>query len=244
MPLLECVGLVKDYPEKRAIDHVDFHVEQGEIVGIVGREGAGKTTAYRLVCGLVSPTDGRVLFNGVDVADWMPDRRQLLGVRFIARDVSVYRTMTVEQALLANSQPLEMNPKRRSSQANELLTQFGLDSRRNAMVGSLSIGEQRRLEIARCLVGKPSLVVLDEPFEPLDLVTTHSIRGILSDASQRGLSVLLTDHRGRDILRLTHRTYVLCDGRVIASGNAVAVLGNPIARRSYFGEKNLKGRFR
>ncbi len=239
MPLLECVGLVKDFPDKRAIDKVDFHVEEGEVVALVGREGAGKRTAYRLVCGLVSPTNGRVWFAGVDVTDWMPDRRQRLGIRFIARDVSVYRTMTVEHALLADSQPLEMNPKQQRSQADELLTQFGLDSKRNETVGSLSIGDQRRLDIARCLVGKPSLVVLDEPFDVLDLFTTHSIAYILKDASQSGLSVVLTDNRGRDILTLAHRIYVLCGGRVIASGNAVAVLGNPNARRAYFGNEDL-----
>jgi lipopolysaccharide export system ATP-binding protein len=239
MPLLECVGLVKDFPYKRAIDNVDFHVEPGEIVGLVGRKGAGKTTAYRIACGLLSPTSGRVLFNGVDSTDWMPDRRVRLGVRCIARELSVYRTMTVEQALMADSQSLEMNPKQQRSQADELLRQFGLDSRRNAIVGSLSIGEQRRLEIAKCLVGKPSLVVLDEPFDVLDLVTTHSIEVILSDASQSGLSVLLTDNRGRDILTLAHRIYVLCGGKVVVSGDAKTVLGNLDARRAYFGEEGF-----
>lgn len=240
MPLLECIGLVKDFPDfpnKRAIDNVDFLVEQGELVGLVGREGAGKT-AYRLVCGLLSPTSGRVLFNGVDVTDWMPDRRAGLGVRFIARDVSTYRTMTVEQALLADFQSLEMNPKQQRSQADELLTQFSLHSRRNEGVGSLSIGEQRRLEIAKCLVGKPLLVVLHEPFDVLDLVTRHSIEDILNDASKSGLSVLVTDSRGRDIVTLAHRTYVLGGGRVIVSGNAETVFGNPDARREYFGERS------
>jgi len=239
MPLLECVGLVKDFPDKRAIDNVAFQVQQGETVALVGPEGAGKTTAYRLVCGLLSPTSGRVRFAGVDVTDWMPDRRQRLGVRFIARDASVYRTMTVEQALLADSQPLEMNPKQRCAQANELLRQFGLDSKRSETVGSLSSGEWTRLAIAKCMVGKPSLVVLEEPFEATDTVTTHSIECILKDASQSGVSVLLTDKRGRKILTLAHRTYVLGGGKVIASGNAVAVLGNPHARRAYFGNDDL-----
>jgi len=236
MPLLDCVGLVKDFRDKRAIDDVDFHVEQGEIVALVGREGAGKTTAYGLVCGLLSPTNGRVRFAGVDVTDWMPDRRQRLGVRFIARDVSVYRTMTVEQALLADSQSLEMNAKQQRSQIDELIFQFGLNSKRNALVGSLSFGEQTRLAIAKCLVGKPALLVLDEPFEATDLVTTRGIEDILDDASRKGLSVLLTDKRGHNILPLARRTYVLSGGRVIASGDAKTVLGNLDARREYFGD--------
>jgi lipopolysaccharide export system ATP-binding protein len=236
MPLLECVGLVKDFPDKRAIDNVDFHVEQGEIVALVGREGAGKATAYGLVCGLLSPTSGRVRFVGVDVTEWMPDRRQRLGVRFMARDLSVYRTMTVQQALLADSQSLEMNAKQHRSQSDELVTQFGLNSKRNDLVGSLSFGEQMRLAIAKCLVGKPSLVVLDEPFEATDLVTTRGIEDILNDASQKGLSVLLTDNRGHHILPLARRTYVLSGGRVIVGGDAKTVLGNLVARREYFGD--------
>jgi lipopolysaccharide export system ATP-binding protein len=116
MSLLECVGLVKDFPDKLALDNVDFHVEQGEIVALVGPEGAGKTTAYRLVCGLLSPTSGRVRFAGVDVTDWMPGQRERLGIRFVPQDASVYRKMTVEDALLAAPQSLEMNVKRRRSQ--------------------------------------------------------------------------------------------------------------------------------
>lgn len=236
MPLLECVGLVKDFGDKLALDGVDFHVEQGEIVALVGREGAGKTTAYRLVCGLLSPTSGRVLFDGIDITDWMPDRRQRLGVRFIPQDVSVYRTMTVEQALVADLQPLELNARQKRSQADELLSQFGLEWRRGKTVGSLSIGEQRRLEIAKCLVGKPSLVVLDEPFDVVDLLVMHSIEEILKNASQSGLSVLLTDNRGHNILPFVHRSYVLSGGRVIVGGDAKTVLGNLDARREYFGD--------
>jgi len=133
-----------------------------------------------------------------------------------------------------------MNPKQQRTQADELLRQFGLERRRSETVGNLSISEQRRLEIAKCLVGKPSLVVLDEPFDVLDLATTQSIEIILSDASCSGVSVLLTDNRGREILTLAARSYVLCGGRVIASGNTVAVLSNPNARREYFGNDDSR----
>jgi lipopolysaccharide export system ATP-binding protein len=242
MSLLECVGLVKDFPDKRAIDNVDFRVEQGEIVALVGREGAGKTTAYQLVCGLLSPTSGRVRFNGVDVTNWMPGQRERVGIRFISQDASVYGKMTVEDTLLADSQSLEMNSKRRRSQLDELLFQFGLNSKMNELVGSLSFGEQTRLAIAKCLVGKPSLLVLDEPFEATDVVTTHGIEDILGDASQKGLSVLLTDKRGLQVLPLAHRTYVLHDGKVIVNGNAKTVLSNLDARREYFGDDGFPRR--
>jgi lipopolysaccharide export system ATP-binding protein len=239
MALLECVRLVKEYGEKLALDNVDFHVEQGELVALVGREGAGKTTAYGLVCGLLSPTSGRVRLNGIDVTDWMPGQRERLGIRFVPQDASVYQKITAEDALLAAPQSLEMNVKQRRSQVDELLFQFGLDWRRNEIVGSLSFGEQMRLAIAKCLVGNPSLLLLDEPFEATDVVTTHGIESILSELPTKGISVLLTDNRGLQVLPLAHRTYVLRDGKVIASGNAVAVLGILNARRAYFGDKGF-----
>ena len=186
---------------------------------------------------------GRVRFNGVDVTAWMPHQREQVGIRFFSQDASVYGKMTVEDALLAESLSLELNVKRRRSQLDELLFQFGLNSKSKELVGSLSSGERTRLEIARCLVGKPSLLVLDEPFEATDVVTTHGIEDILSDASQKGLSILLTDCRGREILPIVHRTFVLRDGVVVVSGDAETILSNLDARRDYFGDDGLPRRY-
>jgi lipopolysaccharide export system ATP-binding protein len=240
MPLLKCIGLAKEYKDHGdtlAVDNVNLQVDKGEIVALVGPEGAGKTTAYRLVCGLLSPTNGRILFNGVDVTDWMPDRRERLGIRFVTRNSGLHLRTTVHQSLLEEAQSLEINLKPRRSQVDDLLVQFGLNWRKDEIVDQLSFGERTRLEIAKCLIGEPSLILLDEPFEGLDIVTMHSIESTLSEVVERGISVLLTDRRGREILRLAHRTYVLCHGKVLISGDARTVLCSPDARREYFGDE-------
>ena len=242
MPLLECVGLVKKHGEKLALDNVHFEVEEGEIVALVGLEGSGKTTAYRLVCGLLSPTSGRVLFHGVDVTDLMPDQQERVGMRFVPKDVTALGKMTVEDSLLAAPQSLEMKAERRRSQVDGLLRRLGLDSRAGELVENLSFGEQTRLQIATCLIARPSLVVLDEPFAALDLLTMHSIEAILSDEAKLGLSVLLTDNRGCDSVRFAERTYVLHKGRVVISGDAKTVLDDPIARREYLGDDAFRKR--
>jgi ABC-type lipopolysaccharide export system ATPase subunit len=235
MPLVECIGLVKECGDKLALDNVHLRVEEGEIVVLVGPEGSGKTTAYRLACGLL----WRVSFKGVDVTDSTPEQRKGLGIRFFFEDASIDRTITIKDALLATARSLQADAHRGHSQVDELLMRFGFASRRLELIRNLSYGERMRFEIARCLIGRLSLFVLDEPFEALDLVTMHGIADILRDESKRGLSVLLTDNRGRESVRFADRSYVLHEGKVVVSDDAKTVLDDPIARRECFGDNHV-----
>jgi len=120
---------------------------------------------------------------------------------------------------------------------DRLLTQFGLQNKRKQIASTLSGGERRRLEIARCLASKPSLILLDEPFTGIDPVTISSIQDIIAELCDSGISILLTDHRERETLAITHRNYIICAGKVIVSGDAETVLHDPTATRDYFGAR-------
>jgi lipopolysaccharide export system ATP-binding protein len=237
MSLLECTGLVKDYPGKRAVDDVDFFVERGEIVGLLGPNGAGKTTSFRMACGLIAPTKGAVRLGGVDVTHWPMYKRARFGMGYLPQDNSIFRKLTVEQNLSAILEYLNFNRKQRKRQIDQLLGQFGLENKRRQVASTLSGGERRRLEIARCLASKPDLILLDEPFTGIDPVTIHSIQDIIAELCDSGISILLTDHRERETLTITHRNYIICRGKVIVSGDAETVLRDPTALREYFGDR-------
>jgi lipopolysaccharide export system ATP-binding protein len=239
MSLVECIGLVKQYPRraKRAVDGVSFHVDAGEIVGLLGPNGAGKTTSFRMTCGLVAPTQGRVMFNGVDVTRWPLYRRAQHGMGYLPQDESIFVKLSVEQNIIAVLEFLPLSYKDRMFRLNDLLDQFGLSDKRTQTASTLSGGERRRLEIARCLATKPKLILLDEPFTGIDPVTIHSIQDIIADLRNQGIAILLTDHRERETLTITDRSYIVFAGQILCSGDAETVLSDERAQQYYFGKR-------
>jgi lipopolysaccharide export system ATP-binding protein len=237
MALLECRGLVKDYPGKRAVDGVSFHVEEGEIVGLLGPNGAGKSTSFRMACGLIAPTEGNVILRGTDVTQWAMYRRAQNGLGYLPQDSSIFSKLSVEQNILAILEFRGLSFRQSMARIEQLLTEFGLWEKRKQRSGSLSGGERRRLEIARALASDPQIILLDEPFTGIDPVTIHSIQDIIRGLKNRGISILLTDHRERETLILTDRSYIICGGRVLVSGDAETVLNDPGAIANYFGKR-------
>ena len=237
MPLLECTGLVKDYPGKRAVDGVDFCVERGEIVGLLGPNGAGKTTTFRMTCGMIAPNEGRVVFDGVDVTNWPMYKRAQHGMGYLSQDDSIFVKLNVEQNILAVLEYLRMGRRERRETVDRLLAHFGLDDKRKQIASTLSGGERRRLEIARCLATEPNLILLDEPFTGIDPVTIHSIQDTIAELRSQGIAILLTDHRERETLTVTDRSYIVCSGKVLVSGDAETVLSNVEAQKQYFGRR-------
>jgi lipopolysaccharide export system ATP-binding protein len=238
MSLLEARDLVKVYPGgKRAVDGVDIHVEPGEIVGLLGPNGAGKTTTFRMCCGLVAPTEGRVQLRGKEVTRWPMYKRARLGMGFLPQETSIFVQLSVEQNILAVLEFLKVKRTERLRRTDELLHKFGLADKRRQISRSLSGGEKRRLEIARCLASDPALILLDEPFTGIDPVTIHGIQDIIAGLRDEGISILLTDHRERETLTITDRSYIICAGRVLVAGDAQTVLEDPTAQEMYFGKR-------
>lgn len=235
--LLECIDLVKDYPSKRAVDGVDFHVMPGEIVGLLGPNGAGKTTTFRMACGMISPTEGNVILNGTDVTAWPMYKRAQQGMGYLPQDHSIFTKLSVEQNIHAVLEYLPLKRGERNDKVDFLLKQFGLTEKRKQISSTMSGGEKRRLEIARCLATDPVLILLDEPFTGIDPVTIHSIQDIIGELRDRGISILLTDHRERETLTITDRNYIIFKGKVLVNGDAATVLNDPEAQRCYFGDR-------
>lgn len=237
MPLLKVTGLVKTYGRRRVVDGVDFEVEQGEIVGLLGPNGAGKTTSFRMTCGLIEPDAGKVVLAGKDVTQWpMFIRARDGGMGYLAQEQSVFRKLTVEANLLAVMEMLGMDRSARRKRCEALLEQFDIKHIRKSKAMQCSGGEKRRLEIARCLISNPQIILLDEPFTGIDPVTINSIQKIIRRLREDGISILITDHRERETLAITDRSYVIRSGKVLCQGTADEVLNHPDARKYYFGE--------
>ena len=246
MTLLKVRGLVKNYGRRRVVDGVDYEVAPGEIVGLLGPNGAGKTTTFRMSCGMIDPDAGKVTLQDKDVTNWpMYKRSREGGMGYLAQESSVFRKLSVQNNLLGVMEMLGMNRKERRRRCDELLEQFGVTKLRKAKAQSLSGGERRRVEIARCLVSNPQIILLDEPFTGIDPVTIASIQEIVRDLRSRGISILITDHQVRETLEITDRSYVIRAGQVLCHGRPEEVLRNPEARKYYFGEGmdlSVKGR--
>ena len=237
MSLLSVEGLVKTYGRRRVVDGVDFHVEEGEIVGLLGPNGAGKTTSFRMTCGIVIPDSGRVLLDDEEITGWpMYRRARDGGMGYLAQEQSVFRKLTVEQNLLAIMELIGMPPKERRRRCDQLIEQFDIVKIRRSKAHYISGGEKRRLEIARCLITQPRIILLDEPFTGIDPVTIQSIQKIIRGLRDDGISILITDHRERETLAITDRSYVIRAGKVLCHGTAQEVLSNPEAKKYYFGE--------
>jgi len=235
--LLQVSGLVKSYGRRRVVDGVDFEVLPGEIVGLLGPNGAGKTTTFRMACGMTEPDAGQVTLADQDVTAWpMYRRAREGGMGYLAQESSVFRKLSVQKNLLGVMEMLGINRKTRRRRCDELMEQFGITKLKRNKAMSLSGGERRRLEIARCLVSDPQIILLDEPFTGIDPVTIASIQQIIRDLRARGISILITDHQVRETLQITDRSYVIRAGQVLCHGTREVVLENPEARKYYFGE--------
>jgi lipopolysaccharide export system ATP-binding protein len=243
MALLEVRGLVKYYGRRCVVNGVSFDVNAGEVVGLLGPNGAGKTTSFRMTTGQLAPKAGTVHFNGQDVTDLQMYQRARRGMGYLTQEKSVFRRLTAEQNILAI---LEMLPKDRElgrpltrkeryERTEQALQTFGLMHVRKNLAARLSGGETRRLEIARCLVCKPLMILMDEPFAAVDPLTKADIRQIVQEMANTGIGVLVTDHDVREVLKITTRSYLIKDGKVRTHGTPAQIIRDPIAINEYLG---------
>ena len=236
-PLLEAKDLVKRYSGRAVVSHLSFHVQPGEIVGLLGRNGAGKTTTFRMVVGMIDPQEGTVFFDGQNVTSLAMYKRAQRGMGYLSQEPSVFQRLSVRDNLLAILETLrDLSRKERNRQADQLVEQFGLTEQRDQLARTLSGGERRKLEIARALVSNPKLIMLDEPFSGVDPVAVEDLQAeILRLKRERGIAILLTDHNVRETLRVTDRSYIIHDGKKLAEGAPPDLVRNELVRKTYLG---------
>ncbi|MEM6749040.1 MAG: LPS export ABC transporter ATP-binding protein [Planctomycetota bacterium] len=236
MYILKAQNLVKTYAKRTVVDHVSFDVREGEIVGLLGRNGAGKTTSFRMTMGMVTPDEGQVLFNGHDVSKLPMYQRARRGMGYLAQEPSVFQRLTAEQNLMAILETTPLNRAERKARCSELLSQFDLAKNRKQLARTLSGGERRKLEIARALITDPTLILLDEPFAGVDPVAVEELQDeIRRLRDELEIAMLVTDHNVHHILAVCDRVYVISEGKVFAEGTPKEIVEDEKVRQTYLG---------
>jgi lipopolysaccharide export system ATP-binding protein len=236
MNLLEVTRLVKQYGPRRVVDEVSFVLSQQEIVGLLGRNGAGKTTIFRMILGMVVPDSGAVAFNGEDVTHLPMFKRARLKLGYLPQERSDFRRLSVYDNLMAVLETLSLTRAERRQRADELLAHYGLTKTRAQPADSLSGGERRKLEIARALITDPKLILLDEPFSAVDPIAVEDLqREVLRLREEFGKSVLITDHNVAQTLKVCDRALIIDEGKVKYQGTPKQIINDPGVRMTYLG---------
>ena len=233
---LKIQGLRKSYRKRVVIRDVSMSLQRGEVVGLLGPNGSGKTTTFYAVAGLVSADGGKVSIDGDDITALPMYRRARMGIGYLPQEMSIFRGLNVEQNIGAILDIAIGDRHKRRERLEELLAEFSIEHLRRTPAIALSGGERRRVEIARCLAANPKYLLLDEPFAGVDPIAVGEIRQLVTDLKSRGIGVLITDHNVRETLELVDRVYILHDGKVLTSGNPEDVVQNDNVRQVYLGD--------
>jgi lipopolysaccharide export system ATP-binding protein len=233
---LEVRGLGKSFRRRPVLRDVSLDLRRGEVVGLLGPNGAGKTTCFYCITGLTSADTGTIVIDGADVTFLPMYRRARKGLGYLPQEASIFRGMTVEENIRAVLELHEPDRTRRENRLEELMAEFSITHLHRTPAVALSGGERRRVEIARCLAGRPKYILLDEPFAGVDPIAVGDIRGLVSHLKDRGIGVLITDHNVRETLGIIDRAYILHGGTVLMSGSPREVVEDSNVRRVYLGE--------
>ena len=242
--ILRADNLVKQYGARTVVNNVSVEVNQGEIIGLLGPNGAGKTTSFYMVVGLVRPNSGRVFLDDEDITSLPVYKRAQKGVGYLAQEASVFRTLTVEENILAVLDMTKLSKKEQKEKMESLLEEFSLTHVRKNKGMVLSGGERRRTEIARALAVDPKFVLLDEPFAGVDPIAVEEIQTIVAKLKDKNIGILITDHNVNETLSITDRAYLLFEGSILKAGTAEELAADEQVRKVYLGENfELKRKF-
>jgi lipopolysaccharide export system ATP-binding protein len=236
MFILKTNKLVKRYGGRTVVNEVSFDVQEGEIVGLLGRNGAGKTTSFRMTVGMIQPDGGQVVFNGQEITRLPMYQRARRGMGYLSQEPSIFQRLTVHENLMAILETRPMSRAQQRQRAEELMAQFDLAKLRDQQARTLSGGERRKLEIARALITEPSLILLDEPFSGVDPVAVEELQAEIRRLRQvHHIAMLVTDHNVQRTLEIVDRAYVIFEGKVFAEGTPRQIINNDQVRKLYLG---------
>jgi len=235
-PILAAKSISKSFGQRIILRKIDMHLNQGEMLGLLGSNGAGKSTFMNIVLGLLSPDFGDVFLSNTRLTKLAIHERSKLGIAYLPQQTSIFRGLTVYENLLAIAQITKKGSVAQKDIVEKLMAEFSITHLRDVKAVALSGGERRRTEIARCLINSPKVLLLDEPFAGVDLLSIQDIKGLLLKLQSRGCAVLISDHNASQLLSVVDRAYVIANGTIVTSGPPRKIATSAEAKRLYFGE--------
>ena len=235
-PILAAKSISKSFDDRIVLRKIDIHLNQGEMLGLLGSNGAGKSTFMNIVLGLLTPDFGDIFLDNSKLTNLAIHERSKLGIAYLPQQTSIFRGLTVYENLLAIAQIVKKRETEQKEIVEKLMSEFSITHLRDVKALALSGGERRRTEIARCLINNPKVLLLDEPFSGVDLLSIQDIKGLLLKLQSRGCAVLVTDHNASQLLSVVDRAYVIANGNIVADGSPRKISNSAEAKRLYFGE--------
>ena len=232
---LEANNVTKFYNKKRVLNDVSLKLARGETVAILGPNGAGKTTLFYIIMGLIKSDIGRIELDQHDITNLPMYRRSKKGLGYLPQESSIFRGMNVEENIKSIIELSQKNEQQKKQLLESLLSEFGIEHLRMTSSLSLSGGERRRLEIARCLASEPKYILLDEPLAGIDPIAVDDIKKLIKNLRQKNIGLLITDHNVRSALEIVDRAYIIYDGRIIFEGTPEELVNNSEVKRTYLG---------
>ena len=235
-PVFTAKNISKSFGERVVLRKIDIHLNKGEMLGLLGSNGAGKSTFMNIVLGLLKSDFGDMFLGNTKLTPLPIHQRSKLGIAYLPQQTSIFRGLTVYENLLGIAQIVKKSTIDQKDIVEKLMAEFSITHLRDIKATALSGGERRRTEIARCLINNPKVLLLDEPFAGVDLLSIQDIKGLLLKLQARGCAVLVTDHNASQLLSVVDRAYVLANGNIVANGTPRQIINTTEAKKLYFGE--------
>ena len=235
-PILTAKSISKSFGQRVILRKIDIHLNKGEMLGLLGSNGAGKSTFMNIVLGLLKCDFGDIFLGNIKLTTLAIHQRSKLGIAYLPQQTSIFRGLTVYENLLSIAQIVKKDASQQKDLVEKLMAEFSITHLRNVKATALSGGERRRTEIARCLINNPKVLLLDEPFAGVDLLSIQDIKGLLLKLQARGCAVLVADHNASQLLSVVDRAYVIANGSIVASGMPRQIIHNADAKKLYFGD--------
>ena len=235
-PILSLKSISKSFSQRIILRKIDIHLNKGEMLGLLGSNGAGKSTCMNIVLGILKPDFGDIFLGNTKLTNFAIHERSKLGISYLPQQTSIFRGLTVYENLLGIAQIIKKNGVEQKEVVEKLMAEFSITNLRDVKGTALSGGERRRTEIARCLINNPKILLLDEPFAGVDLLSIQDIKGLLLTLQARGCAVLVADHNASQLLSVVDRAYVIANGNIVANGTPRQIVSTTEAKKLYFGE--------
>lgn len=229
-------NIAKSYGSREVLKNINIDINQGEIVGFLGPNGSGKTTLFYIIAGLISSNSGNICLNTKDITDFPMYRRARMGIGYLPQDTSIFRGMTVESNIKSILELYHKDKFKVNDLLNNLLEEFKITHIQKQPALALSGGERRRVEIARAMASSPRFLLLDEPFAGIDPIAVADLRGIISNLTDKGVGVLITDHNVRETLEIVNKAYILYKGEILVKGSKEEVVNHDMVKEVYLGD--------
>ena len=235
-PVFSAKNISKSFDGRVILRKIDINLNKGEMLGLLGSNGAGKSTFMNIVLGLLKPDYGDIFLDKIKLTNLAIHERSKIGIAYLPQQTSIFRGLTVYENLLGIAQIVKKNTTEQKESVEKLMAEFSITHLRDVKATSLSGGETRRVEIARCLITNPSVLLLDEPFAGVDLLSIQDLKGLLLKLQTRGCAVMVTDHNASQLLSVVDRAYVIANGVIVANGTPRQIVNTGEAKKLYFGE--------